>query len=272
MNELRSDGNPSAGQHWNADKYATDAAYVAALGLPVVELLAPQPGERILDLGCGDGALSATIAARGCSVVGVDASKEMVAAARERGIDARCHSGDALEFDNEFDAVFSNAALHWMTNYDRVVACVFAALRPGGRFVGELGGAGNVQTIVTAIREVTAADQRLGAFRSPWFFPTPEEYRASLEAGGFAVTHIELIPRPTPLPAGLRSWLEIFADHATTGLEAPTREAFLDAVEKRCRPHLYSPSDGWVADYVRLRFRAVKPTGTECIVTLPTGT
>ena len=222
-----------------------------------MELLAPVAGERILDLGCGDGALTEALVARGCVVVGVDASAAQVEAASRRGLDARVMDGQRLAFDAEFDAVFSNAALHWMTNPERVIAGVWRALRPGGRFVGELGGRGCVARIVAALR---AALARQGVDESriqPWYFPGDDEYRARLEAHGFTVRSSALIPRPTSLPGDLADWLETFAESFLTA--ARDRGALLEAVRAELRPHLCDAEGRWTADYVRLRFAAVKP-------------
>ncbi len=204
---------PPAGQEWDAARYAANARFVADLGAPVVELLAPKPGERILDLGCGDGVLTVRLAELGCAVVGVDAAPDMVREARNRGADAHLVDGAALPFAREFDAVFSNAALHWMkADPDAVIAGVARALRPGGRFVAEFGGHGNVAAIVVALQAVLARRGIDGAALVPWYFPTPSEYRQRLERHGFDVTGIELIPRPTALPTGMAAWLENFAD------------------------------------------------------------
>ena len=143
----------STSQSWDPERYARNARFVADLGMPVVELLEPQPGERILDLGCGDGALTAKLVEMGCSVVAVDSSAEQIEAARELGLDAHVMDGHGLTFENEFDTVFSNAALHWMGHPDEVIAGVRRALRPGGRFVAECGGHGCVDTIVRALTE-----------------------------------------------------------------------------------------------------------------------
>jgi SAM-dependent methyltransferase len=172
----------TAQQTWSPEQYAQQARFVSDLGLPVVELLAPRAGERILDLGCGDGALTKTLVELGCQVVGVDASPAMVAAARALEVDARVMDGQCLPFAQEFDAVFSNAALHWMPQLDAVLAGVWRALKPGGRFVGECGGAGNTATVVQAL---TGALRRRGINAeavNPWHFPTLEEYRITLEA------------------------------------------------------------------------------------------
>ena len=203
----------SAGQDWQAERYARNARFVADLGQPVVELLAPEPGERILDLGCGDGALTRKLAELGCDVVGVDAGPDMIRVARELGLDAHVVDGHELAFEREFDAVFSNAALHWMKrDPDAVVAGVARALKPGGRFVGEFGGHGNVAAIVTALLAVLARRDLDGMRGHPWYFPTPAAYRKCLEAHGFRVESIDLIPRPTPLPTGMSAWLDTFAE------------------------------------------------------------
>jgi SAM-dependent methyltransferase len=152
---------PKPVQRWSASDYACNGRFVSELAGPVLAMLAPQPGERILDLGCGDGVLTAEIAATGADVVGVDLSEELLAAARERGLDVRRIDGHALDFDSEFDAVFSNAALHWMRRPELVIAGVARALLPGGRFVGELGGHGNVAAIATAMQRWTADYIRL---------------------------------------------------------------------------------------------------------------
>ena len=222
-----------------------------------MELLAPAAGERILDLGCGDGALTAELAARGCVVVGVDASAAQIQAARRRGLDARVMDGQRLVFDAEFDAVFSNAAMHWMTEPDHVIAGVWRALRPGGRFVGELGGRGCVGRIVAALRGALARQGVDEGRIQPWYFPDEAEYRARLEAHGFSVRSIALIPRPTPLPGDIADWLETFAEAFLAA--APDRSALLDAVRAELRPHLCDAEGRWTADYVRLRFAAVKP-------------
>jgi trans-aconitate methyltransferase len=246
-------------QHWDPDRYARNARFVAELGQPVVELLAPQAGERILDLGCGDGALTRRLSEVGASVVGVDSSAEMVAATRAAGLDARVMSGEALAFDNEFDAVFSNAALHWMLRPAQVIDGVWRALKPGGRFVGEFGGHGNVQHIKTAL--IAALDRRGldGNAAVPWYFPTPAEYRGLLEAQGFRVRAAELIPRPTPLPGDIIAWLDNFAENFTRQVPAGERAAYLAEVAAALRPHLCSADGAWTADYVRLRFAADKP-------------
>lgn len=244
-------------QNWDAERYAKNARFVSDLGAPVVELLAPKPGERILDLGCGDGALTRKLMDAGASVLGVDASPQLVAAARARGVDARVMDARRLELDESFDAVFSNAALHWIPEAADVIRGVARVLKPGGRFVGEFGGHGNVAAICTAL---VAAKRLAGlseAPRIPWYFPTPEEYQSLLEGHGFRVEPIELIPRPTPLPTGMRGWLETFADPLLAPIAPDQRAAVLDQAVHLLTPTLRDGAGQWTADYVRLRFRAV---------------
>jgi SAM-dependent methyltransferase len=246
-------------QHWSAERYAETAHFVPALGTTVLDLLRPMPGERILDLGCGDGVLTLRIAAAGAAVVGVDAAPDMVAAARARGLDARVVAGQQLAFDREFDAVFSNAALHWMRPPEAVLAGVSRALRPGGRFVAEMGGHNNTAAIMVALRAVLAR-RGLDAQRlSPWWFPSAAAYRAKLEASGFTVGEIRIVPRPTPIPAGLDAWLETFAGDFFDALPEHERAAARAETLDLLRPVLMDETGTWIADYVRLRFRAERP-------------
>jgi trans-aconitate methyltransferase len=243
-------------QTWSPERYEKNARFVSDLGAPVVELLAPRAGERILDIGCGDGVLTEKLAALGCSVVGVDSSAEQVAGARARGLDCRVASGEELPFANEFDAVFSNAALHWMRRPDAVIAGVRRALKPGGRFVAEMGGHGCVAAIKSALAQALAERGIDAASYDPWFFPTAEDYRARLEAHGFTVESITLFPRPTPLPGDVVGWLETFGESFIVALPTAERPAFLAEVRDALRPQLADADGRWSADYVRLRFAA----------------
>ncbi len=242
---------------WKPETYARNARYVSDLGMPVLELLNPQPGERILDLGCGDGELTRVLRDRGCDTVGIDPSAEFVAAARKLGLDVREQDARELDFEDEFDAVFSNAVLHWIAEADVVLGNVHCALRPGGRFVGEFGGYGNC----AAIEQVLVDELKLrgidASTASPWYFPTAGEYRDRLAAAGFRVPYIELIPRPTPLPGGMPGFLETFADSFASLVAPDQREGFLLAVCDRLEP-LLGTNGEWIADYVRLRFEAIK--------------
>lgn len=249
----------TTGQTWNPVVYAKNARFVSELGQPVVELLAPRPGERILDLGCGDGVLTRRLADLGCDLVGVDSSAAQIEAARALGLDARVIDGHALDFGPEFDAVFSNAALHWMRDAPPVLAGVFRALRPGGRFVAECGGYGCVETIHRALIEGLDARGYDGSAASPWYFPTPADYGEKLGAAGFEVSYIALIPRPTPLPGDILGWLETFSESFTRVLPESERAAYLREVRTRIQPTLCDANGTWTADYVRLRFAADKP-------------
>jgi SAM-dependent methyltransferase len=247
---------PAAGQHWDAASYDRNARFVSDLGAPVVELLAPRAGETILDLGCGDGALTERIAAAGARVVGADASPELVAAARARGLDARVLDGRRLPFQAEFDAVFTNAALHWMRDLPAVLASVARALVPGGRFAGECGGHGNCAAIVVALCAVLTQRGIDGAAHLPWTFPAVDDFAADLAAAGFAVDAIALIPRPTPLPTGIDGWLTTFAGSLFDLLPAVERDAARAEAAALLRPALCDARGRWTADYVRLRFAA----------------
>jgi trans-aconitate methyltransferase len=243
--------------NWDPDKYAEHTRFVSDLGMPVVALLRAVPGERVLDLGCGDGVLTRKLLEIGCEVTGVDASPEMVRAAVERGVDARVMDAHALTFEEEFDAVFSNAALHWMKQPECVVSGVRRALKAAGRFVGEFGGRGNVHRLHRALLRAVADRGIAPGEIDPWYFPSPEDYRELLEASGFEVGYIELIDRPTPLPTGVIGWIESVARPFLVAVKPDQRGALLAEVEEHVRPFLLK--DGtWYADYVRLRFSAAK--------------
>jgi SAM-dependent methyltransferase len=238
-------------QSWDPSRYVSNAGFVPAYGAPLLDELAPGPGMRVLDVGCGDGVLSAEIAARGATVVGIDASAAMVEAARRRGVDARVIPAEQLSFESEFDAAFSNAALHWVRDQDAALAGIRRALKLGARFVAEMGGHGNVAAIMVALRAVL--ERRGRRLASPFHFPTAEEYGACLARHGFEVREIGLYPRPTPLPTGIRGWLETFAGGM---LDAAIRDDAIAEVEALLEPSLRDNSGRWTADYVRLRFVA----------------
>jgi trans-aconitate methyltransferase len=245
-------------QTWNAAQYARNGRFVADLAGGALGLLNAQPGERILDLGCGDGALTTKIAATGAKVTGVDSSPSMVVAAQARGINARLLNAEALGFDHEFDAVFSNAALHWMRDQDAVLASVHRALKANGRFVAEMGGHGNIAAIQVALSAVFAKHGIDAAQAEQNYFPTPASYESRLRRQGFDVEYIELIPRPTPLPEdGMRGWLETFRRGLFEQLPEPERAAALDETTRLLEPFLCDDSGQWTADYVRLRFLCV---------------
>lgn len=241
-------------QTWNAADYAATARFVSDLGQPVLDLLAPRAGERILDVGCGDGALTEKIARAGAIVVGADPAPDFVAAAIARGLDARQIDAQALPFDAEFDAVFSNATLHWIPDLDAALRGIRRALTSGGRFVGECGGHGNVAAISTALR---AVGRRHGVdVRLPWRYPTPADFTRRLTEAGFTPSSVELLPRPTPLAAGMAAWLRTFAGPVLEQLPADARDAALEETVDLLRWSLCDERGTWTADYVRLRFVA----------------
>ncbi|MDP9052249.1 MAG: methyltransferase domain-containing protein [Acidobacteriota bacterium] len=246
------------GQTWDTTAYAATGRFVADLAGGVMELLAPRAGEAILDLGCGDGALTEKIAATGARVVGVDASAAMVMAARARGLTVHEVKAAEIEFAGEFDAVFSNAALHWMPNAETVIGAVHRALKPGGRFVAEMGGMGNIAAIRVALQSVLARFGIDAEEIAASFYPSPAHYRRLLESAGFEVRSIELIPRPTPLPAGMVGWLNTFRNGVLDLLGAEDRARAVAETVELLRPALCDVDGNWTADYVRLRFAAVR--------------
>lgn len=253
-----------ADQHWDPDRYARNAGFVAELGAPVVDLAEIVPGERVLDLGCGDGALTVKLKEAGADVLGVDASADQIGAAAARGLDARVMDGHALDFDGEFDLVFSNATLHWLSsNPDRVIAGVARALKPGGRFVAEMGGFGNVGAIRRALHASLAKRRVDAQAYDPWYFPTIGDYASRLERGGLLVTYALLFDRPTRLPGELEDWLDTFGEPFLTPLPAAAHPAVKREVAEAVAGALRHDDGVWYADYVRLRFRAIKvPDGT----------
>jgi SAM-dependent methyltransferase len=246
---------------WEPDDYAKNAAFVPALGAPVLALLDPKPGERILDLGCGDGVLTVKLVEAGAEVVGVDASDTMIAVAKARGLDVHVVDGQSLDFEAEFDAVFSNAALHWMLDGEAVARGVFRALKPGGRFVGEMGGQGNVATLRSGLRTELLRRGYKVPEEDPQWYPGITEFSAVYEAAGFAYIDATLIPRPTPLPAGVAGWLKAFRagfmDHAA--VPDSEQDDVAQAVEASLETRLRRDDGTWEADYVRLRFTMRKP-------------
>jgi trans-aconitate methyltransferase len=253
---------PDADDPWDPAAYDDDHAFVYEYGERVVDLLDPAPGERVLDIGCGTGHLTDRIASAGAEAVGLDASAAMIERARETYPHRFVHA-DARAFavDEPFDAVFSNAALHWIdeSDQDAVLDAISHALRPGGRFVAELGGTGNVAAILDAVR--AAAADRGYVLESPWYFPSVGEYATRLEAAGFEVRSATLFDRPTELDSGddgLAAWLDTFGDELLASLPAAERAALVADVEDRLRDDLFA--DGtWTADYRRLRVVAILP-------------
>jgi trans-aconitate methyltransferase len=243
---------------WNPKSYAKNARFVSDLGEPLLQLLDAKPGERILDLGCGDGALTEKISAAECQVFGVDSSIAQLQAARRRRLNVCVMDGQRLSIKPNFDAVFTNAVLHWMKQAENVIEGVAHALKPGGRFVGEFGGSGNVEAIRQALHQALLNLSIDPWSIDPWYYPSVDEYTELLNRGGFSVNHIELIPRPTKLPGDIMGWLDVFAQPFTKAVTKGERVAFLEKVRSALQPKLQKSDGTWFADYVRLRFRAFK--------------
>jgi SAM-dependent methyltransferase len=270
--------------HWNAAEYDAKHAFVYEKARGLVELLAPKPGERILDLGCGTGALTAEIAARGAQVLGVDRSEEMTAQARRKFpalrfevLDARelrfqldrLHTADRADKMDKaekpgaagFDAVFSNAVLHWIPEAEEVIAGVARALKPGGRFVAELGGKGNIQKLVAGFqRALSALGLRQPDGVSPWFYPSVAEYAGLLERHGLGVREASLFDRPTVLEEGergLENWIRVFRQTFLEKMGEANAQQWIREVERQCRGELFHEGS-WALDYRRLRIAAWK--------------
>jgi trans-aconitate methyltransferase len=240
---------------WDTALYDDKHSFVWKHGAALIELLAPRAGERVLDLGCGTGHLTVRIAEAGAEVIGIDSSPEMIEEARRLFPGLSFGVADARDFrcDEPFDAVFSNAVLHWVKPPEEAVACVRRALKPGGRFVAEFGGRGNVAAIIAALDAASRATG-LGSWGHPWYFPSIGEYASLLEREGLEATHAFLFDRPTPLEGedGLRHWAEMFARDLVGRVPSGDRERFFRDAEDAARSLLHR--DGtWFADYRRLR-------------------
>ncbi|MES2146796.1 MAG: methyltransferase domain-containing protein [Pseudomonadota bacterium] len=245
---------PSSTSQWDAADYARVGGFVAALGEAAFDLLDPHPGEEILDIGCGDGTLTLKIRDSGASVVGIDNSESMIAAARSKGLDARLMDAAELKFTEAFDAAFSNATLHWILAKNRAARAIWFALKPGGRFAGEMGGEGNLDLLREALDDVLV----LRGFGPPTFasnwYPSVEDFVAVYEQAGFKDVDARLIERPTPLDHGVAAWVTTFRagwlDRA--GVPLDQRQSIADQVADRVGTT--------TADYVRLRFWMRKPS------------
>ena len=247
---------------WDADLYDEKHAFVWKMAAGLVELLDPKPGERILDIGCGTGHLTAQIAATGAFVIGIDRSAEMIQQARAGHPSLQFEVGDAreLSFARPFDAVFSNATLHWIKDSERVVTAISSALRLGGRFVAEFGGKGNIAALTTALERTWKNLNLPEPLPNPWYYPTLAEYAGLLERHSFEVTYGTLFDRPTTLEdgeRGLSNWLDMFGGSVVEGLPAYLQEKLKQEVEREARRDLFR--DGhWIMDYRRLRMVARK--------------
>ncbi len=250
-----------ATNEWDTTLYDSKHRFVTDLGAELITLLAPLPGEHILDLGCGTGHLTQKIAGMGAIVTGLDSAESMIAQARAHYPDLQFVVGDGADFhfDTPFDAVFSNAALHWIKNAPAVVACIAQALKPGGRFVAEFGGRHNIVHVLSALNTALVAAGQPPLAENPWYFPSPGEYATLLEQHGFFVRYTAHFRRPTPLEGedGLRHWLLMFTNSILKPLAPTQQDMILAHIEQSLRPILYE--DGiWTVDYVRLRVIAYR--------------
>jgi SAM-dependent methyltransferase len=246
-------------QVWDPELYNHNAAFVPGMAGGVLEWLNARHGERILDLGCGDGQLTSCLVSAGASARGIDASAQMAAAARARGIEVDEGSAERLPYpDATFDAVFSNAALHWMHDQDAVLGQVHRVLKGGGRFVAEMGGHGNIAAIRVALAAVLDRHGYDGRSNDTNYYPSAGEYSRRLEARGFQLKQIALIPRPTPLPeSGMAGWIRTFRRGVLDTLPESIREKIVEQTVELLAPVLRDPDGNWTADYVRLRFIAI---------------
>jgi trans-aconitate methyltransferase len=245
-------------QTWDPQQYERNGAFVHGLAGEVIEWLDAKAGEQILDLGCGNGQLTARIMAIGASVVGLDASPHMAAAAHKLGINVTVGNAESIPFDtHRFDAVFSNAALHWVRDHDAMLGSVKRVLKPGGRFVAECGGHSNIAAITVAMR---SAIEKFGFDSSREdvnYYPTPEIYTRRLHQHGFNVERMALIPRPTLLPeGGMRGWIKTFRRGVLETMPEEVRDRVVEDAVRLLAPALRDEAGNWVADYVRLRFIA----------------
>ena len=248
---------------WDAAAYVGRHGFVWRLADDVIHLLDPRPGERILDVGSGTGHLTAQIAQAGASVVGIDSSLEMVAKAQQNypEMDFRCADIRSFVAPELFDAVFSNATLHWVGKPELTAARIREALRPGGRFVAEFGARGNIRSIVEAAQESRA---EIGAHqdnhRNPWYFPSADEYREVLHKSGFKVHTVRELDRPTRLEdgeSGLENWMRVLGGRLLAGLSDSEATTLIKLVCDRLRPTLFERGS-WIADYRRIRVAAVR--------------
>lgn len=250
-------------QTWDPALYQGKHAFVWQAAQDLLGLLDLQPGQKILDVGCGTGQLTDAIAQTGAAVLGIDKSPEMIHQARQNFPTYQFEIADATDFDfgHDFDAVFSNAALHWITPPQHAAACMALALRPGGKLVVEFGGHGNVQVISSAADHAAhAVGVNLDACRQSWFFPTVGQYATMLESVGLEVGLATLFDRPTPLgdgEAGLLNWLKMFRPDLLRLVPDNRQEDFQRELKAFARPTLWH-GDHWQADYRRLRVVAIK--------------
>ena len=245
---------------WNADKYDREFSFVASYGEDLLSLLQPKAEEHILDIGCGTGQLTDLIGKSVSKIIGLDNSAEMIEAARNKFPDLEFILADASSFDldTEFDAIFSNAALHWVLDYQSCIERMYRHLKPGGRLVLEMGGKGNINNILIPLRSVLhkygySTQSKLEL----WYFPSIGEYSTAFESAGFRVTLAHHFDRPTEIKGGVTGWLDMFAGEFLKDIPAEDREQIKNEVQEIAKKSCYTKGR-WYADYKRLRIIAVK--------------
>lgn len=254
---------PTSNNDWNSLLYQEKHAFVWKYGENLLQLLKPQPNERILDLGCGTGQLTAKIAEAGAEVIGIDSAPEMIEQAQQNYPNLQFQIADAKNFQlpQPVDAVFSNAVLHWIPQADDVITSIRESLKINGRFIAEFGGKGNIESIIKALYE---ALEKIG-YKNPsnlnhWYFPSIGEYASKLEKQGFEVTYSHLFSRPTLLQdkdTGLANWIKMFCGNFFQGLSEEEKIMVIQDVEKQLKPKLYQEGN-WFADYKRIQIEAIK--------------
>ena len=248
---------------WDVELYESKHSFVSNLAIDLLELLSPQNGEKILDLGCGTGHLTYKITTKGTRVIGIDNTSTMIERANSYYPDIKflVRDGVNLELKETFDAVFSNATLHWIKEQKKVINNIWRLLKPGGRFVAEFGGKGNIKTIISGIYEaLDAAGYGGNKQLNPWYFPSIGEYATLLESEGFLLTFATLLERPTKLEGGeygLRNWIKMFANCFFKEIPERKQNTIIDDIQNRLRSHLFDQGK-WIADYKRIRIMAFK--------------
>lgn len=248
--------------NWNAKLYDGAHQFVSKYGAKLIELLDPKENERILDAGCGTGDLTYEISLTGAKVIGIDQSPEMIASAKKKYPDLDFYVKDLLTLaeENAFDAIFSNAVLHWIKQPEKVLTSIYQNLRTDGRFVAEFGGKGNVAHITEAIiEEMDKLDYPFQEEDFPWYYPSIGEYTMLMENVGFKVVYAEIIDRPTKLAGkeGLRNWLAMFASSFFERVKQEEKELLFTKIEKSLQDKLFH-DQYWIADYKRIRIKGIK--------------
>lgn len=248
--------------YWDANLYDRNHCFVSSYGNSLIELLDPQQGEKILDLGCGTGDLANELNNASVDVLGIDRSKNMIKKAQSKYPHINFQVGDAtnLDYECEFDAVFSNATLHWIKRPKQVLSCIYKSLKPGARYVAEFGGKGNIETIANEIiRQLGNLGVEYDPDTFPWYYPSIAEYASLMESVGFRVTFARHYDRPTPLKGkdGLKNWIEMFGIHMLQGVNETKKKEIITKVKNSLKTVLYKENN-WIADYKRIRIMGIK--------------